>query len=110
MKKYIIVATVCLCLFLNLIVVKANAEDCRKFTEGIYKATELELSKNQVYDMVNLSKTEEGYITILDENLITVGAVRLEPYSPQVATPPIKPSYRLVIVGKGEICISPKVQ
>ncbi|MNI73584.1 hypothetical protein D3C73_1296030 [compost metagenome] len=48
------------------------------------------------------------YLYILDENLVIVESIRLLPTIQKLDTVPLKSSYTILVVGKGQVYLSPK--
>lgn len=108
MKKSIILFLIFLCLSFSIIELKSAFAVGNIFTQGIYKVSDFGKSKNQIYTFQNIRPQDNIYVTILDENLNVIEGVRLLPKSPKVDTVPIKDNFKVIIIGNGEVTISPK--
>jgi len=105
MKKFFTVFLILLTLSFNTInVVPAYAANT--FKEGIYKAADFNFSPNNTYTVQNISATDDVYLQLFDENQIIIQAIRLTPKSEKFNIISLKPSYRIVIVGNGQVYIS----
>jgi hypothetical protein len=76
------------------------------FTEGVYKAADFNLSEGNLYSVSNISETDDVYVQLFDEKQLILQAIRLTPKSPKFNLIALKPDYRIVIVGKGQVYIS----
>jgi hypothetical protein len=75
------------------------------FKEGIYQLSSLNVTPDNIYSIKNISSSDGVYILILDENQRTLQSLRLAPNSQKYNLIPLKPSYRILIVGNGEVVI-----
>lgn len=108
MKKFAILLSICLCLSLNLINSKFAFAAGNTFTEGIHSVSNFNISPNNLYIFSNVSKTDRIHLIFLNENQDIVHTILLQPNSEEHLTVPIKPSYKVVIIGKGTLYIDPK--
>jgi len=108
MKKFTVLFLIFLCLTFNTIGLKPAFATTNTFTQGIYKLSDFNPSKSNTYYFSNISSTDKIYFMILDENQVIVHAIRLLPKSEEHITVPILPSYRVIILGKGEVYFTPK--
>lgn len=104
MKKFTIIFLISVCLLLNLIMT-IPAFAANVFKEGIYKAADFNFSSENTYAVQNISSSDSVYIIIFDINQLQMQSVRLTPKSAKYNLIPLKPSYRVVVVGKGEVFI-----
>ena len=104
MKRFITIFLVFLSLSFNII--KVVPATTNYFKEGVYKAADLNVSLNNIYKIQNVSATNTVYIILFDENQLVIQSVRLEPNSLKYNLLPLKPEYRIVIIGNGEVYIS----
>jgi hypothetical protein len=74
--------------------------------EGVYQLSNFNISPNNLYSIKNISTSDNAYIILFDENQRTLQAIRLEPNSENYKLLPLKPNYRIVIIGNGEVVIS----
>ncbi len=109
MKKFIAILLVLMeLIFSTFISIPAFAENL--FTEGVYKATDFNLSLNETYVVQNVSPTNSVFLTLYDENQLVLQSIRLDPRSAKYNLIPLKPDYRVVIVGNGQIFIDKGTQ
>jgi len=108
MKRFTALFLIFLCLTFNIIRLKPVFAISNTFIQGIYKASDLNPSKSNVYYFSNISSKDGAYMIILDENQDIIHAIRLLPNSEKHITVPILPDYRVVILGKGEVYFAPK--
>lgn len=94
--------------FSTFIVTPAFASNT--FKEGVYKAADFNFSANETYIIQNISSTYSVYITLYDENQLILQSIRLEPNSDKYNLIPLKPEYRIIIVGNGEVFIDTRTQ
>ncbi len=80
------------------------------FTEGVYKATDFNISLNETYLVQNVSANDSVFLTLYDENQLIIQSIRLQPKSAKYNLIPLKPEYRIVIVGNGQIFIDKGTQ
>lgn len=76
------------------------------FKEGVYKAVDFNFSEGNLYSVQNISSTDDVYIQLFDEKQTILQAIRLTPNSPKFNLISLKPDFRIVIVGKGQVYIS----
>lgn len=76
------------------------------FDEGVYKAADFNFSIENKYIVQNISEKNSAYIQVFDENQNVLQAIHLSAKSDKYNLLPLKPDYRIVIVGKGNIFIS----
>jgi len=105
MKKYTFLFLIILCLSFNIIsitpVFAANT-----FKEGVYKAADFNFSSESLYTVQNISSSDSVYVLIFDENKLQIQSIRLVPNSLKYNLVPLKPDYRIIIVGNGNVYIS----
>lgn len=105
MKKFFSVFLILLTLsFITINVKPVSAANT--FKEGIYKAADFNFSPSNLYSVQNISATDDVYLQLFDENQIIIQAIRLVPKSEKFNLISLKPSYRIVIVGNGQVYIS----
>jgi len=80
------------------------------FREGVYKATDFNISPNESYLVQNVSSNDSVFLTLYDENQLILQSIRLQPKSAKYNLIPLKPEYRIVIVGNGQIFIDKGTQ
>ena len=104
MKKFTIIFLILVCLLFNMIMI-IPAFAANIFKEGIYKVSDFNFSSENLYSIQNISSTDSVYVLIFDENQLQMQSIRLVPKSANYNLAPLKPSYRVVVVGKGEVFI-----
>ncbi len=109
MKKLTVILLILVTLvFSTFIATPAFAQNV--FTEGVYKATDFNVSPNETYLVQNISPTDSVFLTLYDENQLIIQSIRLEPKSAKYNLIPLNPDYRIVIVGNGQIFIDKGTQ
>jgi len=104
MKKFTIIFLILVCLLFNMIMI-IPAFAANVFKEGIYKAADFNFSSENTYSVQNISSIDGVYVLIFDINQLQMQSIRLAPKSASYNLVPLKPSYRVVVVGKGEVFI-----
>lgn len=104
MKKFISMLLISLSLYFCIFTQSAYAVDM--FNEGVYQASDFNFSPESKYMVQNVSKTNSVYLQVFDENQILLQSIRLSPESDKYNLFYLKPNYRIVIVGKGNVDIS----
>jgi len=105
MKKLTMLLLIIICLSFNIF--RATpAFAVNIFKEGVYKAADFNFSSNDTYSVQNVSANKNVYVLIFDENQLGIQSIRLDPQSSKYNLLPLKPNYRIVIVGNGEVFIS----
>lgn len=108
MKKFIVLFSIFLCLtFIGIKSKPAFAVTTNNLTEGIYKLSDFNPSKNGIYSVSNTSRVDSITIIITNENQAILQVIRLSPESEKHNTVPILPEYRVVLLGKGEVFVNP---
>jgi hypothetical protein len=109
MKKSIpILLVLMILIFTTFIATPAFAANT--FKEGVYKSSDFNFSANETYIVQNISQTDSVYLILFDENQLIIQSIRLEPKSAKYNLIPLKPDYRIVIVGNGEVFIDKGTQ
>ena len=104
MKKFPIVFLILICLLFNMIMIIPTFA-ANIFKEGIYDAANFNFSSGNLYSVQNISSNDSVYVVIFDEKQLQMQSIRLVPKSANYNLAPLKPSYRVVVVGKGEVFI-----
>ena len=104
MKKFALLLLILICLSFNMINI-TSAFAANVFKEGVYKAADFNFSQNNVYNIQNISSEHSVYMLLYDDNQLEIQSIRLEPNSSKYNLRPLKPNYRIVIVGNGEVFI-----
>lgn len=102
MKKFILLFLISIFLLFNLTICTFAANI---FKEGIYKAADFNFSSQNTYSVQNVSPKDSVYILLFDENQLQLQSIRLSPQSGKYNLLPLKPDYRIAIVGNGEVFI-----
>ncbi len=104
MRKCSVLVIVLLCLLFGII---KPIQVCavNNFKEGVYKAVDLNFSPNSTYFIQNISNRDSIRVFIFDENQFEIQSIQLEPTPRRYNLVPLKPEYRIAIVGKGEAYI-----
>ena len=75
------------------------------FKEGFYKPSDFSLSSKPIYNIQNISSTDNVYVLVFDKTHSLYQSIRMEPNSPKYVLY-IDPNFRIAIVGKGEVFLS----
>lgn len=105
MKKFTILLFFLICLSFNIVTI-TPASTTNVFKEGVYKVSDFNFSQDNLYTVQNISSEKGVYLLIFDENQVGLQYIRLKPKSIKYNLVPLKPDYRLVILGDGEAFIS----
>ncbi|WP_297421495.1 hypothetical protein [Clostridium sp.] len=105
MKKNIAVTLILVCLFFNsLALIPTFAVTA--FKEGVYQLSNLNVTPKNRYTIQNISPDNSVYIALFDEDQRQIQSIHLPPKSGNYNLIPLEPSYRIVIIGKGEVIIA----
>lgn len=102
MKKFLLIFSITIFLLFSLTQLTFAANI---FKEGIYKASDFNFSTENTYSVQNVSPKDSVYILLFDENQLQLQSIRLAPQSGKYNLLPLKPDYRIAIVGKGDVFI-----
>jgi hypothetical protein len=108
MKKFTISFLIFLCLSFNIIGLTPAFAIGNVYRQGIYKPSDFNSLGSSGYAISNTSSNQLMYLIILDENLFVIEAIRLQPSSEKFDLIPMAPDYKILIIGKGDLYISPK--
>ena len=109
MKKLIRFLLILICLSFNIIIVTPSLA-ANVFKEGVYKLSDLNYSSNNLYTVQNISSNNGVYIAIFDnKNTITTQSVKLGPKSLKYKLLPLNTTDRIMIIGDGDVYISPRI-
>jgi len=75
------------------------------FKEGFYKPSDFTLSSKPIYNIQNVSSTDNVYVLVFDKTHSLYQSIRMEPNSPKYVLS-FDPDFRIAIVGKGEVFFS----
>lgn len=89
---------------LNIIAFPVIAQP-KNFREGLYTASDLNLSPDTRHTIQNNSTSEYAFMMIFDSNQIAQQLMQLKPESEEYTLTPIDPGYQLLIVTNGEVTI-----
>ena len=103
MKKLTTLSILIFLLF-NIIVTDPTLA-ATSFKEGIYQVSDLNISKGNNYTIQNTSTNDSIFMIIFDKNQYELQSIHLSPKSIKYSLIPLEPSYRIVIVGTGEVTI-----
>ena len=105
MRRNISVILILICLFFNsLALIPAFAATTCK--EGIYQLSNLNVAQKNRYTIQNVSPDNSVYIALFDENQRQIQSIYLPPKSANYSLLALEPSYRIAIIGKGEVLIA----
>lgn len=76
------------------------------FKEGVYQLSNLNVTPKNRYTIQNISPDNSVYIALFDEDQRQIQSIHLPPKSENYSLIPLEPSYRIVIIGKGEAIIA----
>ncbi|MDR3598315.1 hypothetical protein [Clostridium sp.] len=105
MKKYTFLFLILLCFFFSMITI-IPAFAANVFKEGVYKAADFNFSPDNTYFVQNVSDKDSVHVFLFDENQLEIQSIRLEPQSKKYNLLPLKPTYRIAIVGNGNVFIA----
>lgn len=101
MKKFNSIFFIFLFLSLSVNSITGFAQQ-KRFKEGFYSITDLELLENVTYNVQNVSDYN-GFLIIFDSDQKIQQAISLEPHSIRHPLKTIRNTDRVVILGKGEL-------
>lgn len=105
MKKNITILLILVFIFFNSIGL-ISAFGVTAFTEGVYQLSNLNVTEKNRYTIQNISPNNSVYVALFDEGQHQIQSIHLQPKSENYSLIPLEPSYRIVIIGKGEVIIS----
>lgn len=108
MKKFTILFLIFLCLSFNIIGLKPAFSVSATFKQGIYKLSDFGISSGNIYNVSNISKNNSVRVYVFDKDYIPIQDIKLNPYSLNIDTVPMTSEYLLVVIGDGEVTITPK--
>lgn len=104
MKKTIII--ICFCLVMLMMPDMANAVVLKK---GFHKIADTNISPDTTYTVQNTSFNERIYMLIFDTHATPLQGIRLKPQSIKYNLVSLQPGYKIVLIGEGEIDITPSI-
>ncbi|MDR3595634.1 hypothetical protein [Clostridium sp.] len=105
MKKNIAVTLILVCLFFNSLALIPTFA-VTTFKEGVYQLSNLNVTPKNRYTIQNISPDNSVYIALFDEDQRQIQSIHLPPKSENYSLIPLEPSYRIVIIGRGEAIIA----
>ncbi len=85
------------------------SEDNNIFYEGIYNLTDLgAFLENSFYEAQNISQGKIANIIIFDEDYTLIQSIKLNPNCSKHTLTSLKSTYKVVIIGDGDVYISKK--
>jgi len=105
MKKIVIVFLLSACLLFNISKM-TYAVPSNVFKEGVYKVSDFNLSPENMYYVQNTSQDKSVFIMVFDGNKLQLQTIRLQPNSRKYNLLPLEETYRLIIIGEGQVYIS----
>lgn len=110
MKKFTVLFLISLCLSFNFFKVTTFAVlPTNVLKEGVYTLSDFNISPGNLYDITNVSSTEDAYIIVFDQNYVILQSLRLSPSIRSFNLVPLQPNNKLVVLGKTEVYIAPRV-
>ncbi|OOM68609.1 hypothetical protein [Clostridium sp. BL-8] len=83
--------------------------DTNIFKEGIYNLTDLgAFLENSLYEAQNVSQNKIANVLIFDEDYTLIQSIKLNPNCPKYTLASLKSTYKVVIIGDGDVYISKK--
>lgn len=104
MKKFNLLFLLLICLSFNISNV-SSAFAANVFTEGVYKLSDFNFSKDNIYNIQNTSDSSSVFVAIFDENQVVLQTIKLGPKSEKYNLLPLHPTDRLMIIGDGDVFI-----
>lgn len=109
MKKFIILLLFLLFLSFNIMKTTSLAiANTNILKEGVYKISDLKFltgKPDNLYSVQNVSSTGHTNVFIFNEHPHAVQFIELEPNSSKHNLVPLKPDYKIIVVGDAEIYI-----
>lgn len=105
MKKNIAITIILVCLFFNSLALIPTFA-VTTFKEGVYQLSNLNVMQKNRYTIQNISPDNSVYIALFDEDQRQIQSIHLPPKSENYSLIPLEPSYRIIIIGKGEVIIA----
>lgn len=105
MRKNIAVTLILICLFFNSLALVPTFA-ATTFKEGVYQLSSLNVAQKNRYTIQNVSPDNSVYIALFDEEQRQIQSIYLPPKSANYSLLVLEPSYRIVVIGKGEVIIA----
>lgn len=104
MKQFNMLSLLLICLSFNISNISfAFAENV--FKEGVYKLSDFNFSKDNIYNIKNTSNNSGVFVAIFDENQVVLQTIKLGPNSEKYNLLPLHPTDRIMIIGDGDVFI-----
>ena len=104
MKKLNMLFLLLICLTFNISNV-SSAFATNVFKEGVYKLSDFNFSKDNIYNIQNTSANSGVFVAIFDENQVVLQTIKLDPKSEKYNLLPLNPTDRIMIIGDGDVFI-----
>ena len=104
MKKFNMLFLLLICLSFTISNV-SPAFAANVFKEGVYKLSDFNLSKDNIYNIQNTSVNSGVFVAIFDENQVVLQTIKLDPKSEKYNLLPLNPTDRIMIIGDGDVFI-----
>jgi hypothetical protein len=109
MKKFIVLFLISLCLSFSFFGITTFAAiPTNVLKEGVYTLSDFNISPDNLYNITNVSSTEDAYVIIFNENYVILQSLRLSPSIKSFNLVPLQPNNKLVVLGKTEVFIAPR--
>jgi hypothetical protein len=105
MEKFFKAKLILICLLLSSFVLIPTFA-VTTFKEGVYQLSNLNITSKNRYTIQNISPDNSAYIALFDEEQRQIQSIHLPPKSENYSLIPLEPSYRIVIIGQGEVIIA----
>lgn len=105
MKKNIAIILIFLSLLFNFLE-SIPTFAATSYKEGVYQLSNLNVTSKNRYTIQNISPDSSVYIALFDEDQRQIQSIHLSPSSENYSLIPLEPTYRIVIIGKGEVIIA----
>lgn len=103
MKNFFISLLILLFLSFNITLIPLAIGNI--FKEGLYTPSDLNLSSKPIYNIQNISSTDNVYVLVFDKTHSLYQSIRMEPNSPKYVLS-FGPDFRIAVIGKGEVFFS----
>lgn len=103
MKKIIVAILILLSTYFTVVSASIIENPIYTFKEGVYKVESLNMPLDELTYLQNISDKDEAYFILFDVNYGLIQSEKLVPSSPKYRIVDLKPSYRIVVVGKGTV-------
>ncbi len=104
MKRLLFIFLFFTYILLDMIAFPVIAQE-KNLREGLYNASDLNLSPDTKHTIKNNSTSEYAFLMIFDTNQIAQQLMQLKPESDEYILSPLESGYQLLIVTNGEVTI-----